>query len=111
MHRQRFAEALMLILVQMYAVHPAGRCYGSSIEKLASTLPGERLNYRAHPRRPVFATLKLWRYSTPGRLQGGGASTRIGGTDMPGSMGAPRTALMSAPRPWAECQALCPYAD
>jgi hypothetical protein len=40
-----------------------------------------------------------------GDVIGGGATTRIGGKGMPGSIGARRIARMTAARPCPECQA------
>jgi hypothetical protein len=46
-----------------------------------------------------------------GVVTGGGATTRIGGTGMPGSIGARRMARITAARPCPECHAVFWWTD
>ena len=104
--RHREAEPLVLIGVEVHAIDTARRRHGPGIEELALALFRNGRQCCRQSGGLLCGAFELRRDCTLGFLNCGGATIRIAGTGMPGSIGACRIACTSDAVPCAECDAV-----
>jgi hypothetical protein len=101
------AKYCVLVGVQMHAVHFAGSDLTSRIEEVASQLRSDRRIGLAEACGFLASVANFSAMVPAGVSLGGGATMRMDGIGMSGSIGARRMARTRDAMPCAECDALC----
>jgi hypothetical protein len=100
---EALAQTLMLIGIEMDAVDRARRRDRACVEEVTAEIRRGRLVGRGKARRFRGGADELGRDRAARISIGGGATMRMGGTGMPGSMGACRMAPTRVAIPCAAC--------